>query len=108
MASATTTRMSALDGVAAVDGNGGAGHEVGGGSGQEHGHPGHVVDLAPATGGRPLEHVVVQARDLLARLAGEVRVDPAGQHGVDLDVVARPGGRHRSRQLYDAALTRPV
>ena len=48
--------------------------------------------------------LVVQAVDLLAGALGEVGVDPARQHRVDLDVVGRPGHRAGARELHDAAL----
>ena len=55
-------RSSALDRIAAIHRNGGAGDEVGGGAGEEHRDAGHVVGHAPAPGGRALQHALVQAR----------------------------------------------
>ena len=43
-----------------------------------------------------------------ARGARQVGVDPARQHGVDLDVVLGPGGGQRPGQLHDAALAGAV
>ena len=47
--------------------------------------------------------LLVQALHLLARALGQIGIDPARQHRVDLDVVLRPGGRHRPGHLHDAA-----
>jgi hypothetical protein len=50
----------------------------------------------------------VQSGDVLARALGHRGVDPAGQHRVYLDVVARPGAGEGARELHDAALARAV
>jgi hypothetical protein len=47
---------------------------------------------------------LLEARDVPARLARERGVDPAGQHGIDLDVVLGPGAGERPGELHDAAL----
>ena len=60
---------------------------------EEHRDAREVVDRAPARRGRARQHLVVQAVDLLARAPGQVGVDPARQHRVDLDVVGGPGHR---------------
>ena len=46
--------------------------------------------LPPAPGGCAREHAILETRNVLARGARAVGVDPSGQHGVDLDVVLRP------------------
>src|SRR2546429_1931674 len=84
---------SAEDGIAAVHRDGGPGDEVGGGARQEHGHAGHVLEGAPASGRRPPEHVVVELGDLAARAPGQIGIDPPREHRVHLDVVPGPGGR---------------
>src|SRR5438874_581297 len=104
MASMTTVRTSALDRVAAVHGDGGARHEVGGGAGEEHGDARHVVDRSPALGWGAMQHVLVETGYLALGRVREVGLDPARQHRVDLDVVGRPRGGHRLGQLHDAAL----
>ena len=43
-----------------------------------------------------------------ARAPGEIGVDPARQHRVDLDVVGGPGDRAGTSELHDAALARGV
>src|SRR5262249_29350188 len=99
---------STLDGIASIDRNGRAGHEVGGGARQEHGHTRHVLLYTPTLGGRTPKDAVVEPSDLLARLARELGVDPAREHRVDLDVVARPTRGHGPGELDDAALGRRV
>src|SRR5690606_18106526 len=80
------------DGIAAVDRQGRAGDEVGGGRGEEDGDAGEVVGPAPAPGRRARQNLVVQALDLLAGAQRQLGVDPAGQDAVHLDVVGGPGG----------------
>src|SRR5580704_7523811 len=46
----------------------------------------------------------VQPRHLLAGTPGQIGVDPAGQHRVDLDVVLCPGSRSCARHRDDATL----
>jgi hypothetical protein len=74
----------------------------------EAGDPGEVFGAAPAPGGRAPEHALVQPRHVATRAAREVGVDPAGQHGVHLDVVFCPRGRERARELHQPALARAV
>jgi len=50
----------------------------------------------------------MQSGDLLTRVARQLGVDPAGQNGVDLDVVRRPGGSERLGQLDDGAFARGI
>ncbi len=50
----------------------------------------------------------MQAGDLLARVPRQLRVDPAGQHRVDLNVVPRPGGSERFCHLDESALARRI
>jgi hypothetical protein len=50
----------------------------------------------------------VQTAHLATCLLGELRIDPTGQHRVDLDVVFRPGGRERFGELHGAALARRI
>src|SRR5439155_268540 len=95
---------SALDRVAAVDGNGGSRDEVGGGAREEDRDARHVVDGTPAAGRRALEDPLVQARDLLPRPARERGVDPARQHRVDLNIVQGPRRGARPGELNDPAL----
>src|SRR5262249_21640728 len=45
----------------------------------------------------------VQTRNRAPRALGEVRVDPAGQDAIYLDVVAGPGGGETLGELHDAA-----
>src|SRR3989454_12519839 len=97
-------QRSALDRVAAVDGNGGSRDEVGGGAREEDCDARHVVDGTPAAGRRALEDPLVQARDLLPRPARERGVDPTRQHRVDLDIVQGPRRGARPRELNDPAL----
>src|SRR5262245_52995420 len=101
-------RWLAEDGVPAVDRDGGAGNEVGGGACQEHGHAGHVLERAPASGRRATQHVVVELGHLAARAPGQIGVDPPREDRVDLDVVLGPGGRERFGELDDPALARAV
>src|SRR4051812_6951345 len=91
-----------------VDGDRGARDEVRGGRGEEYGDAGEVVDVAPAPRRGARQHALVQARDLLARAAGQIGVDPARQDRIDLDVVGRPGIGAGARVLHDAALARRV
>src|SRR5690242_15071964 len=46
--------------------------------------------------------------DLLTGASREIGIDPARQHGIDLDIVARPGASDRFRELYDAAFARRI
>src|SRR4029077_7950723 len=61
----------ALDRIAPVDRDRGAGHEIGGGASEKYRHAGEVVGHAPAVRRRAGEHAVVQAVDLAARVLGE-------------------------------------
>src|SRR5215469_14973329 len=81
---ASASIASTLAGEAAVDGDGGAGHEVGGAAREEYGDARHVVDPAPTLGRCPAEHAVVKTGYFAPRPLGQLGVDPAGQHGVDL------------------------
>ena len=63
---------------------------------------------APAPGRRARQHALVQAGHLAPRALGQLRIDPARQHRVDLDVVLRPGGRAGAAELHDAAFARRI
>src|SRR6266700_5169225 len=93
-----STSPSALDGIAPVDRDGRARDEVGSRAGEEYRDARHVLLDAPALRRGAAEHVVVEPRHLLARIAGELGVDPARQHRVDLDIVAGPARGHGPRQ----------
>src|SRR6185295_9592996 len=94
-----STSLSALDGIASVDRDGRARDEVGGRAREEDRDPGHVLLDTPTLGRGAPEHVVMEPRHLGARVAGELGVDPARQHRVDLDIVAGPARGHGPRQL---------
>src|SRR5271155_1607330 len=102
----TRVRMLPHRRKAAIDRDRGAGDEVGGGRSEEDGDAGEVFGDAPAAGRSAGQHPLVQSGDLLAGVAGQLGVDPAGQDGVDLDVVRRPGGRQRLGQLDEGAFAR--
>ena len=55
-----------------------------------------------------VQHALVQSGDLPTGVAGQLGVDPAGQNGVDLDVVPRPGGGERLGQLDEGAFARGI
>jgi taurine dioxygenase len=93
--------QSGLYRVSAVDGDCRTGNEIRSRSGQEDRNAGKIIRLAP-------QYLFVKAFDLFARLLCEFGIDPAWQDRVDLDVVLRPGDRHRSRHLHDAALARRI
>src|SRR5512146_3474615 len=95
---------SGLDRVAAVDRNRRAGDKVGRRRGEKDRDAAEVVDRAPAPGRGALEHAVVQAWYLRARLHCQLGVDPARQDGVDLDVVGGPGRGAGLGELHDASL----
>ena len=44
----------------------------------------------------------------VARALGQIGIDPARQHGIDLDVVGRPGARAGAGELHDAAFARGI
>ena len=92
-----------LDRIAAIDRNCGAGDEIRGGRRQKHRNAGKILRRAPALRRRARQHSFIQAGHLLARRARQIGVDPARQDAIDLDVVFRPGHRHRPRHLHDAA-----
>src|SRR5262245_15682324 len=94
--------------VASVDGYRRAGDEVGGRRGEEHGDTRKVVGHAPALGRRAHEYEAVEPRYLLARPFRQLGVNPARQHGIDLDIVLGPGGGQRFRQLHHPTLGGPV
>lgn len=94
------------DGVAAVDGDVGAGHEAGGVGGEEDTEAVEVVDGAEAGLGRQ------RAPDLLLGLEGghavQGRVHVARGDAVDADVVLGPLGGERLAELDHAGLGRVV
>src|SRR5512140_1244464 len=61
----------AHDGKSAVDGNRGAGDEVGGAGGEKYRDAGEIGRCAPSRGRRAPQNLVVQAVDLLARAPGQ-------------------------------------
>src|SRR5207237_337983 len=67
-------RLLPLDGVAAVDGDGRSGDEIGRGARQEDGDARHVLHDTPAAGGGAAQHRVVQALDLPARVLRELGI----------------------------------
>src|SRR5688572_32363989 len=92
------------DRVAAVHRDRRSGHEIRSLAGEKDGDAGEILRLAPAAGGRAREHALVQAGHVLPRPLRERGIDPARQHRVHLDALARPGARERARELHDAAL----
>jgi len=70
--------------------------------------PAKIGDRAPARRRGARQNLVVQSIDFLPRPPGEIGVDPARQHRVDLDVVGGPGDRAGTRELHDAAFARGV
>ena len=50
----------------------------------------------------------MKVADLLPRSAREVSIDPAGQDGINLNVVRRPRAGERSRELYQTTLARGI
>src|SRR5262245_17674929 len=85
----------AEDGVPAVERDGGAGDEVGGGACQEHGHAGHVLARAADSGRRAPQPVRMELGPPAARAPAQIAVAPPREDRVDLDVVLRRGGRER-------------
>jgi hypothetical protein len=90
--------------MVAIHRNGRAGDEIRRSAGQEHGDPGHVIGRTPAPGGSAGQHLFMQSLDLFARVLGQLSVNPAGQHGIDLDIVGGPGGGQRLGELHHRAL----
>ena len=66
-----------------------------------------VVRRAPPAGGHAGKDALVECVVLAAR-SGHVGGDPARQDGVDLDVVARPGGGAHPAELHHPGLGRGV
>src|SRR5262249_12417005 len=90
---------SALHRGTAVDRNRRAGHEVRGGAREKHRDAGKILRIAPAASRRAREHALVQSLNLAPRALRELRVDPARQYRIDLDVVLGPRGRAGAREL---------
>jgi alkanesulfonate monooxygenase SsuD/methylene tetrahydromethanopterin reductase-like flavin-dependent oxidoreductase (luciferase family) len=95
-------------GEAAIDRDRRSGDEIRSGGGEKDGDAGEVFGYAPTAGWGAGQHPFVQTRDLSASVAGQFGVDPAGQDGIDLDVVGRPGCRQRFGQLNERAFARGI
>ena len=91
--------LAAVDRIAAVDRDCGAGHEIGSGRGKEHGDTGKVVWSTPATGRCAIHDAIMKPVDIFSCFFGKVGVDPAGQNRIRLNVVLSPK-RSRARESF--------
>src|SRR6266571_1021975 len=92
--------------ISAIYGQRGSGDKIGCRTAQEHGGAGDVVGLTPSAGRRARQNEVVKLGDLLARPSRQLGIDPAGQNGIDPDVIGSPGGGQRPRELHQASFAR--
>src|SRR5271170_1296957 len=94
------------NGVAAVDKNRGAGHEIRRLRGEKDCRAGAFLGRAE-TAGRRATNDLLEERPRLDRRR-HVALDPSGNDRIDLYIMRRKLDRHRLRELYERTLARRI